>query len=205
MFDSIKYTAVLVLVAVVCSSAISIVRQGTLMQREHRQQERITRALHRVIPAGWTMKENKTPVHTFWTARADSTPVGFAFHCSAAGYAGQIDLLVGVDTGGVVTGLCILSQQENSGFGSGYIPGAFYNRNKTRFEEQFRGMCITKPIAITTVKTLDALPQQNLADRLGQNSVCAVSGATVSTQAIVTVLTTTLPRYVTEAKQMEMR
>ena len=56
-----------------------------------------------------------------------------------SGFGGTIDLMVGVDNEGVVTGISVLSLSESPGLGA--------NAKEEWFQEQFVG--VTAPVAVT--------------------------------------------------------
>lgn len=55
--------------------------------------------------------------YTYYEGTASGDTIGYVFKTSAKGYGGDIDLMVGIDTSGKVTGVSILSISETAGLG----------------------------------------------------------------------------------------
>jgi Na+-translocating ferredoxin:NAD+ oxidoreductase RnfG subunit len=93
-------------------------------------------------------------------ARKDVLPAsgqGQAIQIKVPGYHGQIDLLVGIDEQGKVSGVKIISQHETAGLGADIV--------KPKFLKQFVG--------------------KNAKDKLeAKQDIDAITGATVSTRAV---------------------
>ena len=83
--------------------------------------------------------------------------VGYAATATAPGYGGPIDVLVGVDPDGIVTGVEIVAQRES--------PGFFRLVNKSDLVAEYAGRAVTDPL------------------RLGDD-LDAVTGATVSAEGV---------------------
>ncbi len=84
---------------------------------------------------------------------------GWIFEVTPSGFGGLIDMLVGVDTGGKVTGVSIISMSETSGLGA--------NASRESFRSQFSGQSGTV-----------ALSKEG-------GSIDALTGATVTSSAVV--------------------
>lgn len=87
---------------------------------------------------------------------------GYTFKLLVKGYGGNVELTVGIDTEGVVTGVSIGTHSETPGLGAKATDPSFLN--------QFVG----KTEAVTVVKT----PPQKA------NEVQAISGATITSRAV---------------------
>ncbi|MCL2030039.1 MAG: RnfABCDGE type electron transport complex subunit G [Oscillospiraceae bacterium] len=90
-------------------------------------------------------------------------PVGYLLELSPAGYSGQIDLMVGLSSvDGTVAGMRVLKHSETPGLGALAVKESFYR--------QFDGR---KLIPLRVVKGAS-----------GEDEIDAITGATVTTQAI---------------------
>ncbi len=99
----------------------------------------------------------------FYRGRSAGTIVGAAFDVIAPnGYSGTIEILVGVDTAGVVTGLQILKHLETPGLGSKIETPAFRG--------QYVGASVRKPETWDVVKDGGTFKQ--------------ITGATISSRAV---------------------
>ena len=93
----------------------------------------------------------------------DSVAIGQAQMVQAIGYGGTIDVLVGIDPDGKLRGIRIISQQETPGLGAKITEAAFLDK--------FIGV---------------AIDELNLSRDGG--SIDAITGATISSRAIVDAL-----------------
>ena len=91
---------------------------------------------------------------------SDGTLVGFVSEVSPSGFGGAINMVVGVDTYGNITGISIVKMTETSGLGA--------NAANTSFREQYVGK--TGPLAV---------------DKDG-GEIVALTGATVTSRAVTT-------------------
>lgn len=136
-------------------------------------------ALQRVLPTYdnepaqclWSGQENGR-AWTFYVARQGGRFAGAAFQATGKGYEGPIAILVGLDAQGNVHSLAILAQAETDGIGTKITHPAF--------ADQFRD----KPIEKTRWKL-----------RRYGGDVDAVTGATVSSRAVVSALKAGLDVY----------
>lgn len=87
----------------------------------------------------------------------DSTLIGYCVEVSTNGFGGAINMMVGVDTNGAVTGVEILSMSETAGLGS--------RASEPAFKDQFIGKAGT-----LEVKT----------------DITPISGATITSKAVTT-------------------
>ena len=97
-----------------------------------------------------------------YEAQVNGESVGYAITVSASGSQGTIEMMVGVDTEGTVTGVSIVSHSETSGIGTKVM------NNEDGVLDQFKG----KSAADGTLS-------------VGTN-VDAITGATVSTRGVTT-------------------
>lgn len=99
--------------------------------------------------------------------------VGWVIKSSGQGYADKIELLVGLDANAkTVSGLFVLDQKETPGLGNKVI------------EPQWRGQFIGKPAASTLAVTKSGASAPDEID--------AVTGATISSKAVVQIVNTAL-------------
>ena len=94
-------------------------------------------------------------------AKKDGKTIGYCAVSSAKGYGGDISVMTGVDKDGKVTGVNILSHSETAGLGA--------NAVKESFRDQFVGL--VKGITVSK-------------DKPGENSIDALTGATVTSRAV---------------------
>jgi electron transport complex protein RnfG len=104
---------------------------------------------------------------TFFPGKKDGVVIGAAFLAVApGGYSGPIEILVGVDTAGVVTGVEIVKHAETPGLGS---------KVKTPvFKDQFVGKSVKDPANWSVMKDGGPFKQ--------------ITGATISSRAVTSAI-----------------
>lgn len=115
-------------------------------------------ALKEVLPQAESFKEVRTKTEIYYLGlNKKGQKVGFVFAVAAKGYAGKIEMLVGIDKSGKVAGVKIENQKETPGLGSQAAEPKFLN--------QFKGK-----------SSNDALK--------AKKDIQAITGATITTQAV---------------------
>ena len=101
----------------------------------------------------------------FYITRKGETPTGVVFMVSAVGYGGPIDLMVGLNPHGTITGVQVLRHTETPGLGAKITEG--------KFLQQF---------------TEKNVQNTNWSLKKEGGDIDQVSGATISPQAVVKAL-----------------
>ncbi len=91
----------------------------------------------------------------------DGLVVGYCVKTSAAGYGGDIEMMVGVNMEGKIAGVEILSNSETAGLGA--------NCTKDEFKSQFSG--IEFPVAVVKGEA-------------NEGEISAITGATITSNAV---------------------
>lgn len=89
--------------------------------------------------------------------------IGYVVVTSAKGYGGEVEVMTGVTADGKVTGISILSHSETPGLGA-----------KAKTDDEWRGQFTDKTGGIAVSK-----------DQAGDNSIDAITGATITSRAVV--------------------
>jgi electron transport complex protein RnfG len=145
MKDIVKLVVVLTLIAAGAGLLLSMVEQITWAPISEQRRQETLKALLAVLPPS----DNSPDVDTvtlvtgldnkgrdlqrvFYRGRRHGDLAGVAFKVVAPdGYSGSIEIMVGVDLEGIVTGIEILAQTETPGLGS--------KIKQARFKRQFLG------------------------------------------------------------------
>lgn len=90
--------------------------------------------------------------------------VGYAFKTVPSGYGGNIELMVGISADGKVTGINMGTNKETPGLGT--------KAAEPKFKDQYNGKSVEKPLEVVKGKAT------------GENSIVAISGATISSKAV---------------------
>ena len=205
--DILRPTLIITAVALVCVIVLSQVRQLTAPVLAARAKERQAQALALALP-GFDMGEARTSrvdgkEFTWWQGEKQEEGKmrkGYAFLTKGHGYSGDIESMVGVDEAGVVLGLSIISQSETPGLGDRCVEIAYretlwdHLRKETPFRDlgdgaripwfqnQFNGIRTDRRIEVA--RRGDWTPGMR-EDLLAMNAISALSGASVTTEAVV--------------------
>jgi electron transport complex protein RnfG len=113
--------------------------------------------------------------------RAAGAPVGVVLELDALeGYGGDIRLLVGIDAGGKVTRVVVVSHQETGGFGDAI------EASKSDWTESFTG------------RGLDGTTAADWQERMAGGQFDAISGATITSRAMIAGVHAALQLYRTK-------
>jgi Na+-translocating ferredoxin:NAD+ oxidoreductase RnfG subunit len=166
---------------------------------EARRADERRSAMERMFTAGVKIIEvyGKKPLPScYWIGKKDSIVIGYAFPVETSGYSGTILSLVGIDTSGTIMGIKILSETGMPAQGmtiEDCIPrttlwGRLFGKKDiaaTWFIEQFKGTSVKKPFIIDTLSRRKAFFNAMKKERQEGNMISAVTGATVSTRAMI--------------------
>lgn len=161
MKDILKFGSFLMIVAGIAAASLSItyilcsekIASQQMMERMEAQKE--------VLPEADSFIETKRAINgkeiDCFVGRKNRNNVGVVLMVSPQGYGGAIDMVVGVDTKGRVTGVKILKLNETPGLG--------LNAAEKKFLAQFK--------------------RKSLEDKLkAKLDIQMISGATITTQAV---------------------
>lgn len=115
-------TIVMLCITFVCSAAVGGVYLLTKERIELAKNEKFQKALSLVLPAFDSVEEHSVDVGdekiTINVASVAGTPVGYAVSSSAGGFGGTIEMVVGFNAEGTITGINVLKHSETPGLGS---------------------------------------------------------------------------------------
>ena len=149
----VVFLSVIVIVSVVLLMAVNSLTSSIV---ESRRVEEITGILENIFPE-MSEYELEDEVYIIYE---DGEKAGYAFMASGSGYGGNIDIMVGLDSGFGIKGVSILSQTETPGVG---------NRiTESSFTDQFKG-----------------LSASDIALKSEGGKIDAITGATISSRAVV--------------------
>jgi electron transport complex protein RnfG len=207
MKEILRLCMVLTVIGAVCAAVMAFVDQKTKEPIQKSQSAEKMDAVKVVIPPSDNdlMKDSivfggGTPDSMrFFRGMKEGKIVGAAFALTATGgYSGNIEILVGVDTAGAITGLEILKHAETPGLGSKIAT--------PEFRGQFTGKSIKNPAQWAVLKDGGTFKQ--------------ITGATISSRAVTSaiarglesleahkaeVLGTPAPKPSTEVKPVESK
>ena len=180
MKEIFRLCFVLTLIGAVCAAVMAFVDQETKAPIEKSKTAEKMDAVKVVMPLAdndlekdqVTVKDEDMQMEmTFFPGKKDGVVIGAAFVAVApGGYAGPIEVLVGVDTAGVVTGVEIVKHAETPGLGS--------KITTPLFKGQFVGKSVKDPANWSVMKDGGPFKQ--------------ITGATISSRAVTTAIATGL-------------
>ncbi len=177
----IKLTVTLFVTCVIVAGLLGVVNKLTLPNITATNERKTSEAIQQVLPElegsplSMDLTEDMTSAASdagatlteAYEAQAGGSTIGYAFKIVSSGSQGNIEMMVGLDTEGAVTGVSIVSNSETSGIGS---------------------KVMTNQPTAKGVGVLDQFVDKTAADApltVGTN-VDAISGATVSSKGVTT-------------------
>lgn len=168
MKEILKLSLVITIIAAVSAGVLAFVSKKTAEPiAESLRQERLA-AVNSVLPTfdnepdrdTLTVRCNGEDI-LFYRGMKGGSVTGVAFAVVAPnGYSGNIEIMIGVDTTGVITGVEILKHLETPGLGA--------KIETPEFREQFKGMC----------------PSNKWDVKKDGGDVSQITGATISSRAV---------------------
>lgn len=170
MKEIFRLCLVLTVIAAVSAGVLAFVSQKTAEPIQNALKEEKMSAVRSVLPPFDNdpdkdiklVKQDETDV-MFYRGRKGDTIIGVAFSVIAPnGYSGEIEIMVGVDTGGVVQGIEILQHRETPGLGA--------KIETENFRANYKGKSLSDPQTWDVIKDGGTFKQ--------------ITGATISSRAV---------------------
>lgn len=185
IFLIIKNTLILFAITAVAGMLLSVVNSLTLEPIAAQKIIQRDKALQSVLPnAAFEKIEMVSPENyeritdVFEAKKEDGSPAGYAFMLTNKGYGGAVVLVAGIDAEGKVSGIDVVTHSETPGLGA--------NADKDKFKDSLKGKL---------AETLTVVKGSNE----GQN-VDALSGATITTVAVVDAVNEAIEYYNNQLK-----
>jgi len=175
--DTLKKVFPIISVTVVVFIAVTLLGLTDSVVRpkiEWQKEQKIQRMLYEIFP---NMTEY-TLEDDIYIIYSDEAKVGFAFLAVGKGYGGNIDILVGLEKETTIKGVTIVSHLESPGLGARITESAF--------TDQFIGENIT-----------------DVALRQNGGEIDAITGATISSRAVVDAIRATVMEKVKSLENRE--
>jgi electron transport complex protein RnfG len=151
-----KSTITLTLVCLIAAALLGTAYTLTHDKIEEQKKLALDENLKQVHPAA----DNFQDKGNYFVAKQGSEIIGYAVLEETSGYGGMIKILVGIDNEGRITGIRIMEQQETPGLGANAVKEEFYSQFKD-------------------------LKSYQVALRKDKGRIDAITGATITTQAII--------------------
>jgi electron transport complex protein RnfG len=208
--DIIRLTLVLTLISVLAAGAIALTNRHTEPRIRAYKQALQTAALRAVLPSGVSVRQvdGVPPLPArYWVGERNGATVGYAFQDSSRGYVNEIQIIVGVDPLGVISGMKIISQNETPGLGNRIAasmsainmwkaPMGTNKQTDPWFTRQFIGINAAQRIVMKKTSEWHLLSTAEKQILSHNNTVTAITGASVSSRAVVQAITQSIPKYI---------
>ncbi|HOX54794.1 MAG: RnfABCDGE type electron transport complex subunit G [Candidatus Omnitrophica bacterium] len=159
----IRYGLILLLICFCAALVLSVTYKFTHTRIEAQAITEEKAALDVVYPQASDFSEEKLGDETYYAAKKDNKLIGYIIRAKTRGYSSTINMLVGFDPKGEIKGIKILSQEETPGLGA-KINEVRFGDSKPWFLNQFEG---------------------KKAQELDLKSIQAITGATISSSAVI--------------------
>jgi Na+-translocating ferredoxin:NAD+ oxidoreductase subunit G len=173
-----RFTGVLagvcIIAAIILSGLYNITKPLIAQQAAKETQQ----ALVKVVPGADAYEKKTFSMGEYFECSHDNKLIGYAVFIKGSGYAGDIQMLLGIDKDGTILGLEILSQAETPGLGA-RCTETKQGQDGPWFLQQFQG------------KKASALQLKHIE---------AITGATITSEAILDSIKTNTERFLKEIR-----
>ncbi len=160
----LRLTLTLLLICAVVAGILAAVNSITAPIIAASKEAKTQEAISAVLPGGGEKIDFAGADKSGMVLEVYASDTGYAVKVAPSGFGGAITMMVGIDTEGKVLGVSIISHAETPGLGAVAAAGT---DKGVSFRDQFIGL-------ISGITIGD-----------GENQIEAISGATISSQAIV--------------------
>jgi len=161
--NAVKLVVVLAVICAVAAFILGITYNKTKPLIAAQQEKQRQTALQKALPGADDYKKKPYGDNEYYECYKTGKLLGYVIPAEGDGYAGPIDMLVGIDPKGNITGLEVLSQQETPGLGARCVE-IKRGQKSPWFLAQFKG------------KTAADLNLKNIQ---------AITGSTITSEAII--------------------
>ncbi|MBM3248857.1 MAG: RnfABCDGE type electron transport complex subunit G [Candidatus Omnitrophica bacterium] len=174
----IRYGLILLLICFCASLVLSVTYKFTHNRIEAQGASEEQNALHKIYPEASDFDTEKLQEKTYYMAKQDNKLLGYIIKAETQGYSSVITMLVGFNPKGEIKGIEILFQAETPGLGA-KISEVISGENKPWFLAQFQGK---------QAKDLDL------------KNIQAITGATISSRAVLDGVKKSVSDFLTQIK-----
>jgi len=159
-----RYSITLMVICIVSALVLTATYKITApIIAQAQQQRQQGDALMLILPQATSFEGKTIDGMDYYQGNAKGRLVGYILRVKTQGYADTIDMMVGIDLEGDITGMSVLDQQETPGLGAN-ITEIRRGEDKPWFLKQFEG---------------------KYAKRLSLDNIDAITGATITTKAVI--------------------
>jgi len=174
MKNTIKTALVLLTIGVISAISISFMAQYAYPIIEKNREAALRQAILAVLPGAERFETIDEKDKIYRGLNGNNETVGYAFAGEGGGYQGIIKMMIGISPDmQALTGIIILENLETPGLGA--------KITSDEFRGQFENLSVQEPV----VYILNKPPEK-------RNQIQAITGATISSRAVVNILNTTV-------------
>jgi electron transport complex protein RnfG len=171
--EIVKLGAVLCAITFSVALILALANMATIDRINFINQKAQSDARQAVLPAASDFEEINVEglgqgdykiVKNVYAGKSSGKTIGYTIGVGPMGFGGEIDMIVGIDESGKVTGINIVNFLETPGLGT--------KADEPQFKDQYNGKSIDKPLVVIKNGT----PKDN--------EIVAISGATISSNAV---------------------
>ncbi len=168
-----RLVTVLTLVCVMAALVLGAVYKNTAPLIAAQKEKETQQALKQALPDADKFIIQRVNGEAYYEGYKDEKLIGYAITVKAEGYSGDIEIMVGLDKKGVITGVEILTQQETPGLGARCIE-VKYGEKTPWFTRQFK---------------------QKKAEEVSLENIETITGATITTEAIIDAIKESVDKW----------
>ncbi|MDP2940393.1 MAG: RnfABCDGE type electron transport complex subunit G [Candidatus Omnitrophota bacterium] len=173
-----RYGIILLIICFCASLVLSVTYKFTQSRIEAQQVNEERNALDEVFPDATNFEDKQLEGKTYYLAKKGKKELGFIIKAETKGYSGLITMLVGFDFKAEIKGIKILSHQETPGLGSKIVE-IRQGDKEPWFLKQFQG---------------------KRAQDLDLKDIQAITGATISSKAVLEGVKKSVTDFLTQIK-----
>lgn len=184
MNTSLKMIVVLTTIAILSGVVLSTWDGYTKPMIEYHKLQALKAAIKEVLPPHDSYEEITKNGITFYVGKSNESedPVGIALNAVGNGFQGEVSMMVGLTADfSRITGLTVLAQVETPGLGTKIVEDPSNKSDPFWFPNQFRDLSVAPQIVVLK----NQQPQK-------ENEIQAITGATISSQAVAGILNNTI-------------
>lgn len=195
-FSYISQAWLVILLALVFGTALASVELAlkprileNKRQKTLRQVPKLFKQYEAPTAEEWVIQLDETRSATVLKVLEKNQTIGWVLPGSGQGFADKIEILLAVDSSfETILGVSVLKQSETPGLGD------YITSEKEPFRQDFASGLLKTRAKVVVVKSTD-LPDPN------KNQVEAISGATISSEAVTKIVNQTIQQYKDRIKE----
>jgi electron transport complex protein RnfG len=179
MNQMVRFGLILAMICLIASGVLAVTYKVTKPAIEMRAKEEEKAALEAILPEADDFVEKQVNGIGYYEGYKEKRLIGYCVKAVGNGYGGYFHIMVGVDPMGTIHGVEILDHQETPGLGA-RIDEVKPGEKDAWFLRQFKG----KSALTISIKDIDA-----------------ITGATISSKAVVDSVTTAIREFLEKVKK----